>query len=253
MEIGEETPKKVQPLLAAAIAGLLLGGGCDGDDDTSPSECPTTGQGAGDTTSATTGSGGAGGAGGQGGSYVVISDTEDTTMTFAKFSSACMQREGFLQTHATCARTNSCKGMSYNKYDYVLREHTCRAMNTCGGISCVVPADDQGRTGAEIYEDDCAGCHGSADLGFTLYVAPGTDLEQAEADLATKPRELLHSAVALGIAGRNVNGTAFSNMSGYHEKYSRAEITAVIDYVLSLDVRAEEYGILGVNEDIVPP
>jgi len=144
--------------------------------------------------------------------------------------------------------------MSYNKYDYILMEHTCKAMNSCGGMSCVELPADSGKTGEQIYKDSCEGCHlPTADGGFKLFVPPGTDLDQAAEDLSTTPREALLAAAAFGIFTRNSNGVSGAHMPAYHERYARAELTRVIDYSLTLPVTAEEYGVLGVNEDIVPP
>lgn len=173
-------------------------------------------------------------------------------MTFAKFRDECLDRGGFVQTHAVCAGTNSCRGMSYNKFSFVLTEHTCAAMNTCGGISCVVLPEDAGTAPEDFYADHCAGCHLAADVGFVLYVPQGTDTTQAIADLSTKPREALLSAVAFGIHGRNSNGTSARHMPAYYDRYSRAEIERVVEYTLGLDITAEPYGVLGVDEEIEP-
>lgn len=241
-------------LLVAAAAGLLLGSTNCGDDGQVPAECPAGGHPA--TGGSPANGGGQGGVGGQGGAgpdeKVVLSAIEDKTVRFASFKDDCEGRGGFIQTHAVCAGNNACKGVSYNKYDFVLTEHTCSAMNTCGGMSCVVLPEDQGRTAEELYDATCAGCHGAADTGFVLYVPPGTDLAQAQATLSTKPRDFIHSAVAFGISSRSSNGVSAANMPPYHKDFSRAEVERVVEYALTLDLSVEEYGILGVNEEVNP-
>ncbi len=206
-------------LLSAAVAGLLGAGvGCGSDDQAAP-DGPK-----------------------------VLSVVINNEMTVEKFTSECDARGGLVQTHAACAGNNSCKGMSFNKFSHQLIEHTCKAMNTCGGMSCVVLPADTGRTGAEVFSTSCQGCHGSGK--FTYYVPQGTDLIAAAQNFLQQPEAQLVNTVAFGSDGINSNGTSYANMPGFHEKYSRAEIERVVTYVRSLQVEAEEYGTLGVNEEV---
>jgi hypothetical protein len=93
-------------LVAAAIAGLLsLGGaGCD-----------------------------------SGPEGKVTSSTVVTGMTLERFTADCDERDGTVELHAHCGGVNTCQGFSYDDTTQVLSEHTCRALNTCSGYSCVVP------------------------------------------------------------------------------------------------------------------
>jgi len=182
----------------------------------------------------------------------VLSKVTDESMTFAKFSAECEKRGGLVQTHAVCAGNNACKGLSFNKYSYELTEHTCKALNSCGGMSCVVLPADQGRTGEVVYALSCGGCHGEKDK-FTLFVPPGTDVVKAKEDFPKRSAELQVAIVAFGIQGMNPNGTAAANMPAHHEKYSVAEIERVVTYVRSLPLEVEAYGIVGVSEDVPPP
>ena len=184
---------------------------------------------------------------------VVLSTLTDKSMTYERFSDDCDARGGLVQTHAACGGTNACKGMSYNKWSYELTEHTCKGTNTCAGMSCVELAADQGRKPAQIYEDSCSGCHSHGDPSvFTVYVAPGPELAQAESAFPKLPRARLVSSVAFGVAGRNANGVAYSNMPAHYESYSRKEIEAVVQYLLKLTPKAEAMGIVGLTEDIDP-
>jgi hypothetical protein len=212
-------------LLGAAIAGLLAGPGCDSQ---AADDGPR-----------------------------VLSSVEDRTVTFASFSADCDARGGLVQTHAACAGTNSCRGVSFNKYDFVLTEHTCRALNTCGGMSCVVLPEDAGRAGDALYGEFCAGCHGgdgsAGEKPFAVFVPRGGDADAALERLATGPLAPLVSQVAFGIVGVNANGTASSNMPGYHEDLSVAEIERLLAYVRTERApEISEFGTLGVDEDVDP-
>lgn len=180
----------------------------------------------------------------------VTSSVIDKDMTFDEFSSDCSERGGFVQTHATCSGNNSCKGMSYNKYSYTLTEHTCRAMNSCGGMSCVLTPPDGKKKGSAIYAESCKGCHGSTEGTFTYFVPPGTDLTAAAAAFAARPAAVQVSIVAFGTLGVNENGTSFTNMPAFREKYSRAELVRTVEYLRTLEVVPEEYGIVGTTEEI---
>lgn len=228
-----------------------------GKTDSSTRETPAEGPRAGRLLSAALAgllSGGAAACGADGGeASKVIKETKIPDMTFARFTSECDARGGLVQTHAVCSGNNSCKGMSYNKYDNVLTEHSCKAANTCGGMSCVVLPPDKGAPAAGIFAKDCSGCHDHGGKGtFVFPVPPGTDLGMAEADWPNRSRTLQVMIVAFGTRGHNANGTAYANMPAFHEAYSRAEIERVVDHVRALPVVVEEYGIVGQTEDIEP-
>jgi hypothetical protein len=182
----------------------------------------------------------------------VTATMTDTSMTFEKFSADCDKRGGLVQTHAVCSGNNACKGISFNKFSYERTEHTCKAMNSCGGMSCVVLPEDQGRTGETVYDESCGGCHGEKNK-FTLYVPPGTDIDAAKAGFPKRSRDLQVAIVAFGLHGMNANGTASANMPAHHEKYSVAEIERVVTYVHALPLEVETYGVVGQTEDIEPP
>jgi hypothetical protein len=179
----------------------------------------------------------------------ITSQVKVPDMTFAKFSADCDARGGLVQTHAVCAGNNSCKGVSFNKYDLILSEHTCKAQNTCGGMSCVELAEDKRRPGVVTYAESCGGCHGGGGT-FHLPVPPGTNTASAAASFSLRSAKVQVSIVAFGIQGHNASGSASANMPAHYDRYSRAEIEGVVDYIRSLPVEAEEYGILGETEDI---
>jgi hypothetical protein len=168
-------------------------------------------------------------------------------LTFADFSDDCLGRGGVVQIHATCAGNNACRGMSFNKWSKQLTEHTCKGLNSCGGASCVVLPGDQGRTGAELYEESCGSmCHGD---GFTVYVAPGTEHEAAMARFTARTPEAHVRIIAFGARGMTDAGTAYANMPGFHEKMSRAEIERLVAHLRTLEATPNTYGVPGETED----
>lgn len=176
----------------------------------------------------------------------------DKPVTFPEFSAICEKRGGFVQTTATCAGNNACRGISY--LDGITTEHSCKGMNNCGpGMSCVDLQKDSGLSGKDVYEKGtCAQmCHGqfspSYDPGvFTLYVRPGgLSATQAEDRFKTGSRLRLLSIVAFGSHGVNDDGTAYANMPAFYAKYSRAEIERVVDYVRTLKIKSKTYEIVG--------
>jgi hypothetical protein len=244
-------------LLAAAMMGLL-GGGCDGgaaEPEPDPSTCTCSngegGQTATTTSTATGGSGGTGGGtggtgatGGGGGEPSKIISEVPGNRTFADLKAECDQRGGFTQVHAACAGVNGCAGFSYGDWDPgVLTEHSCAAVNGCNGISCVVLPADSGKTGKEIYEEalpetgprSCSNCHAVWDENgpdftkFKLYLLPGSPRNAS--NWLDYPAGAQARTVAFGKQGLLDDGSAFSNMAGYHKVYSRAEIERVVDHI----------------------
>ncbi len=61
-------------------------------------------------------------------------------MTVDTFTQMCDDRGGKVEVIVECGGSNSCKGMSWDQGAQTLTEHTCKAMNTCAGYSCVVPS-----------------------------------------------------------------------------------------------------------------
>lgn len=176
----------------------------------------------------------------------------DTPVSFAEFSASCEKRGGLVQTTATCAGNNACKGLSY--LDGVTTEHSCKGMNSCGpGMSCVDLPKDTGQTGQDIYKNGtCAPtCHAQFspkydDGVFTLYVRPGgLSAAAAETRFKTGSRLRLTSIIGFGVHGINDDGSAYANMPGYYTKYSRAEIERVVDYIRTLKVAPKVYEITG--------
>lgn len=62
-----------------------------------------------------------------------------TDMTVDRFTTECDARGGQVEIHPHCGGANSCRGMSYDEGTQILTQHTCKAMNTCAGYSCVIP------------------------------------------------------------------------------------------------------------------
>jgi hypothetical protein len=182
---------------------------------------------------------------------VVVSTRRDPALTFRGFLADCTRRGGFVQTHATCSGSNSCRGVSYNRFDRTLIEHTCRAMNTCGGMSCVETAADENRPAAELYASDCAGCHGEGH--FAVYREPGVTEAASTARFNSPARRAQQGAiVAFGIQGNGGGESASANMPGRWDRYSRAEILRLVDYIHTLPVRSNEIIILGTTHEVNP-
>ncbi|MBC7530403.1 MAG: c-type cytochrome [Oligoflexus sp.] len=230
------TSAKPSRLLTAALAGLMAGGlvACSNDkEDQAPTALITPMESA----------------------NKIISTKPIPGLTFATFSSDCKTRGGLVQTHATCGGTNSCKGMSYNKYSQKMIEHSCSASNSCGGMSCVELPKDTGALAEELYSKSCGECHGVADeatktkdpTAFKVFAAPGADLKKAEDSFRMKSLEAQVAIVAFGKHGVNANGTSYSNMPAFYEKLSRAEIERVVAHLRALTPRAEEYTVFGEN------
>jgi cytochrome c5 len=212
-------------LLAAALSGLLAGCDSSSSATTAPTEDTPTSVGA-----------------------KVLSVKVDSNVTTSSFTSECDARGGLVQTHAVCSGNNKCQGYSYNKWSFEWTEHTCKGLNTCGGLSCVVLPKSKGQSGTDIYNQKCAGCHGKE--VFAVYVAPGTDTSNTLAKFLAKPLATHVQQTAFGIQGTNASGTSYTNMPAYHEDYSRSEIEATGRYLRSLPRKVEVYGIVGESENL---
>lgn len=67
-----------------------------------------------------------------------VTSTIVANMTASEFAAQCNAQSGILENQPHCGGSNSCRGMSYDIETQTLTEHTCRAVNTCAGYSCVV-------------------------------------------------------------------------------------------------------------------
>lgn len=244
-------------LLAAALSGFLgAAGGCAAPGE--PGTTPAAGEPAAASNLSSGADGGAADAGSPDAFYnITVSQTGEISLQ--DFTTACDQRGGLVQTSATCAGINACRGFSTNGTHLI--EHSCKGLSGCGpGMSCVILPADSGKTGKAIYEEQlpitgewgCGQtCHGQFDPTydlnhFTLYLRPGTVTpDEALQRFRTGSMDRLRSIVAFGVTNLNDNGTASSTMSGYHSYYSAAEIDRVIDYVRTLPVQVKIYGIAG--------
>ena len=184
-----------------------------------------------------------------------IGEVRKQEQNLAEFTNNCDARGGLVETHMVCGSTNTCAGISYNKYGKTLFEHTCAAKNTCGGLSCVDLAEETTantiKTGEDIYKESCASCHSGemfAGTSFKLFVKAGaTDAEkdylQSQAKNRTETARI--HLIAFGTKGLNSNGRHFSNMPAYYKKLSVSEVKKVSEFVGTLNFVTEEFQVLG--------
>ena len=112
-----------------------------------------------------------------------------------------------------------------------------------------------GLTGEEIYAaGPCGGCHGdwtdSDNPNFDVYtVVHGSELtgDAALKRFNESSLQRLTSIVVFGTQGLHPDGTPYSNMPAYYQKYSRAEIERAVKYVQSLPTQTSQYDIFGVT------
>jgi hypothetical protein len=246
-------------LLVAAVAGLFGLAGCSGptpsDRPGTDEQCPEpepTGLGTGDTSSTTpTGP-------------EILSSELNETINFAEFSQMCLERGGLMQTHATCAGNNACSGFHFNKFSKMFTEHTCKAINSCGGISCVILPEDAGRDAEQMYNETCGpACHGGTDI-FKLWIHPARVVDDTpEALAAAQAAQLEHfqtmtmeywlHMLAFGSRGMNSSGTAFADVAHRYDTHSRAELERIMDYVKTLPIEYQVFSILGETSDLQDP
>jgi hypothetical protein len=98
-------------LLSAALAGLLGAAACD---DGNSSD----------------------------GTGKILSSSVRPDLTLEEFTEECDDQQGEVELHAHCGGVNSCKGFSYDDETFVFTVHSCKALNTCSGYSCVVPDEE---------------------------------------------------------------------------------------------------------------
>lgn len=170
-------------------------------------------------------------------------------ITFAEFSDLCGARGGFVTTNANCAGSNLCKGLSYANDGTVLTEHSCVGLNSCEGLSCVDLPKSSGLGAQDIYDNGpCGGCHDTAIEGpanYVVFVHPGIAPADALATFKNSSDLRLESIVAFGTQGVNDDGVEFTNMPSFRDKYSRAEIEAVVQYVRGLKNVTKVYALPG--------
>jgi mono/diheme cytochrome c family protein len=264
----QASSKPSKALMSAALCGLLtlsavVACGDDGEKGVAPS--PSEAGAAGQSQQSDGGSGATPGdavggaresAGGAGGAIAsdynnVISDGVE--ITAEDFKKLCDERDGWAYVTAFCAGAGMCKGLSL--LGTTLTDHSCKGLNSCGGAGCVDLPKDSGLTGKEIYaEGPCGGCHGDwsdpENPNFEVYnVVYGPDLtaEAALKRFKESSMQRLMSIMVFGTQGLHPDGTPYSNMPAYYQKYSRAEIERAIKYVQSLPAQAEKYDIFGVT------
>ena len=230
-------------LLSAALAGLLgivAATACGSDGNGTIDSGNTGGR---HHTGGHTGSGGSASGGSGGEEYNDVVSTDE--MTFAEFDDLCAERGGLVTTHAHCAGSNICKGLSYADDGTTLTDHSCKGMNSCTGMSCVDLPEDSKLSGQEIYEaGPCAGCHNNASKGastYVVFVPPGGDHAAALSSFEKSSNKRLAAIVALGTQGVYEDGTAFSNMPSYRDRYSLAEIERAVEYLRALEHPTVEY------------
>ncbi len=251
-------------LTAAALCGLFaLGSVAACSDDTENGVAPGPSGGATGQPVAGGGAGGngsapePGGAGGDSGARPDVYDeviSEGEPISNDEFKALCDQRDGWTYLTAACAGSALCKGLSL--MGDVLTDHSCKGINSCMGISCVVLPKDSGLSGEEIYRDGpCAGCHGNwedyenPNLGvYTVWHGWDVSPDAATKRFQESSDQRLISILAFGTQGQYPDGTPFSNMPAYYQKYSLAELRRAIDYVKTLPVETLAYEVPGAEE-----
>jgi hypothetical protein len=116
--MSQHSPSKPSPaLLSAALCGLFAVA-CDSSDSSKPAACPHAPD---------------------GGRPRITAVRSEPEMTLERFTAECDAENGKVELHAHCGGVNTCAGFSYDDETHALTEHTCCALNTCSGYSCVVP------------------------------------------------------------------------------------------------------------------
>ncbi|WP_437588538.1 MopE-related protein [Sorangium sp. So ce1000] len=191
----------------------------------------------------------------------LMDEDGDGQISLDEFSARCAEsamlvgtaRPGVVQVHAVCGGTNSCRGMVYQTWNE-LYEHSCRAVNSCAGWSCVETAEDQDRDGPAAFEGGrCSHCHSGAAGKFTVQVPPGEDVSAFVADFWDHRSDAyLRSIIAFGIDGATPEGQAYSNMPGSYQLLSRAEMDRLIAYLRTLTPEGESFEQLPPADPIDP-
>jgi len=248
------TPRASNPLLTAALVGLLGMGTAVACGSDGTGNIDSSGGGKGGSSHSSGGSTGTDNSGGQKQTPeagdpddIFINTISTTEIALADFKKTCEDRGGFVTTSAQCAGSNLCRGLSYAIDGTTLTEHSCKGLSGCHGFGCVDLPEDSGLSGEEIYESGpCAGCHNDAFKGastYTVFMHPGETAEAATARFQSATDLKLMATVAFGTQGQNDDGTQFSNMPSYRDKFSRAEIGRVVEYLKTLKSSTEDIAV----------
>ncbi len=242
--------KPSKTLLAAAMTGLFavaVASACSTEDE-DPGDGGRPGGG---------GEGGSeaeGGAPGTGGSTEpeVFSRVLKENATEEDLVTLCNEREGWLYKTAFCSGSGHCRGLFL--LGGTLSEYSCKGMNGCGGMGCVDMPEDQGRTGKEVYEKGgCENCHGkwaedysSVDMSYYQLIYPTSmTAEEKMHEFEESSVERLMSIMIFGTQGFYADGTPYSNMPSYRDKYSREEIKRAVEHVRGLEILTASYEVPG--------
>lgn len=186
---------------------------------------------------------------------------DDGDISLEEFAAGCAESAqllgdgapGIFQYHASCAGTNSCKGMVLQAWGE-LYEHSCRGSNYCAGWSCVQTAADQGRDATAAYDvGHCGYCHSSSDGSFSIPVQPSEDLDRyLEQFWAKRSDEYLRSLIAFGVQYVSPDGFAVSNMPGAYQVLSRAEIDTLMTSLRTMAVSGHQFDLPGLPAPVEP-
>jgi hypothetical protein len=262
------TPSSSKSLLSAALMGLLgvTAAACGSDEkpanddrDDQEQDAGSKDKDAGNKGDEDRDASGDGDAGAMG---PIVTEEIPGERSYESLAKDCDERGGYVQIHASCSGSNSCKGFSYGDWgkDAVLTEHTCASMNGCKGLSCVVLPEDSGKSGEEVYAFDlppagpssCVTCHAVTEhdanggylppdvTKFKVWVMPGsTRTTDNWLELSAEAQEQI---VAFGKIGAFEDGVSVVSMKGYHQLYSRAETERVVAHIRTLTPIIEEIG-----------
>jgi mono/diheme cytochrome c family protein len=190
----------------------------------------------------------------------LFDEDDDGMISEAEFALACARsanvtgdaRPGIVELHASCAGSNSCRGMVYQSWNE-LYEHSCRGVNQCAGWSCVETAPDEERSGPEAFTAaTCDYCHsGEGEGAFLVKVPPAVDDVGAYTDafFTSRSDEYLRSIIAFGVRGVAPDGQAYSNMPGAYTTLSRAEMDTLIAYLRTMPLESTQFSYIASNHE----
>jgi len=199
-----------------------------------------------------------------------LGEAELIKLSWEQLNAMCDDRDGYIQTHASCSGVNTCQGFTYGDWgeDAELLEHTCSGVNGCAGLSCVTTAEDGELTGEEIMklEDSyfiersgqygaksCKTCHtpsefddeqGAYIYDFTklrLHMWP--DSGRDATNWTERSAAIQERVVMFGAQGMTEDGIHYSNMAPNNKILSKAEIKRVVEYMrgfAAADIVVEE-------------
>ncbi len=155
---------------------------------------------------------------------------KDSTLTPEAYKANCLAAGKYYEIHSYCAGTNSCKGTSFS-YGTII-ENTCKGVNTCAGASCIdqpVPL----KTGAEVYKEHCAVCHGDASIAgeFTTILKEGSD---TTLKFGGYTDEQMVEVIKNGDHGKTASGVNYVNMPAYKDKIHPTQVQLLVDYIKPL-------------------